>query len=152
MPIRCEIVSQDRMVYEGEADTVIVPGALGEMGILPNHAPMLSTMGFGVIRVRRGERETAFTVSGGLVEVQPDVVTVLADVAENVAEIDVARAQAARERIEKIMAEGPPADQDTYLKMEAALRRSKLRLDAVNRYKKGRRSSLSPRIEDDTSS
>ena len=152
MPIRCEIVSQDRMVYEGDADTVIIPGTFGEMGILPNHAPLLSTMGFGVIRVRSGDREDVFTVAGGLVEVQPDVVTVLADVAENVAEIDIARAQAAKDRIEEIMAEGPPADQDTYLKMEAALRRSKLRLDAANRYRKGRRSSLSPILKDETPS
>lgn len=152
MPIRCEIVSQDRMVFEGDVDTVIIPGVFGEMGILPKHAPLLSTMGFGVIRVRKGEQEDVFTVAGGVVEVQPDVVTVLADVAENVAEIDIARARAARERIEAIMAEGPPADQDTYLKMEAALRRSKLRLEAANRYKKGRRSSLSPMLEDETPS
>ena len=152
MTIRCEIVSQDRMVFEGDADAVIIPGIFGEMGILPNHAPLLSTMGFGVIRVRSGDREDVFTVAGGLVEVQPDVVTVLADVAENVAEIDIARAQAARDRIEEIMAEGPPADQDTYLKMEAALRRSKLRLDAANRYRKGRRSSLSPMLQDETPS
>lgn len=150
MPIRCEIVSQDRLVFEGDADTVVIPGVFGEMGILPNHAPLLSTLGFGVIRVRSGDREDVFTVAGGLVEVQPDVVTVLADVAENVAEIDIARARAARERIEDIMAEGPPADQDTYLKMEAALRRSKLRLDAANRYRKGRRSPISPMLEDET--
>lgn len=152
MPIRCEIVSQDRMVYEGDADTVVIPGVFGEMGILPNHAPLLSTLGFGVIRVRTGEDEEVFTVAGGLVEVQPEVVTVLADVAENVAEIDVARAQAARERIEEILADGPPADQDSYLKMEAALRRSNLRLAAVNRYKKGRRPTLSPMLEDETPS
>lgn len=152
MPIRCEIVSQDRMVFEGEADTVIIPGVFGEMGVLPNHAPLLSTMGLGVIRVRKDEQEEVFTVAGGLVEVQPDVVTILADVAENVVEIDVARAEAARRRIEEIMAEGPPPDQDTYLRMEAALRRSKLRLDAANRYKKGRRSSLSPMLEDETPS
>ena len=150
MPIKCEIVSQDRMVYEGDVDTVIIPGVVGEMGILPNHAPLLSTMGFGVIRVRISGQEDVFTVAGGLVEVQPDLVTILADVAENVAEIDVARAQAARERIEKIMQEGPPPDPDAYLRMEAALRRSKLRLDAANRYRKGRRSSLSPMLEDET--
>lgn len=152
MPVRCEIVSQDRMVYEGDADTVIIPGVSGEMGILPNHAPLLSTMGFGVIRVRTGQHEEVFTVAGGLVEVQPDLVTVLADVAENVAEIDIARAQAARDRIERIMEDGPPPDQDAYLKMEAALRRSKLRLDAANRYRKGRRSSLAPMLEDETPS
>jgi F-type H+-transporting ATPase subunit epsilon len=140
------------MVYEGDADTVIIPGIFGEMGILPHHAPLLSTMGFGIIRVRTGDLEEAFTVAGGLVEVQPDVVTILADVAENVAEIDIARAQAARERIEQIMAEGPPADQDAYLKMEAALRRSKLRLDAVSRYRKGRRSRFPAMMEDESPS
>ncbi len=152
MPIRCEIVSQERLVFEGDADTVVIPGTDGEMGILPNHAPLLSTMGFGVIRVRLAGKEEIFTVAGGLVEVQPDLITVLADAAENVAEIDTARAKAAQERIEKIMAEGPPADQDAYLKMEAALRRSKLRIDAANRYRKGRRSSLSPMLEDETQS
>jgi F-type H+-transporting ATPase subunit epsilon len=152
MPIRCEIVSQDRMVFEGDADTVIIPGVFGEMGVLPKHAPLLSTMGFGVIRVRQGEREEVFTVAGGVVEVQPDVVTVLADVAENVLEIDISRAQAARDRIEALMEEGPPPDPDAYLKMEAALRRSKLRIEAANRYKKGRRTSLSPMLEDETPS
>jgi F-type H+-transporting ATPase subunit epsilon len=151
MPIRCEIVSQDRMVFEDDVDSVIIPGSMGEMGILPNHAPMLATMSFGVIRVYKGEKEEAFTVAGGLVEVQPKIITVLADVAENVREIDVARAQAAQRRIEEIMAEGPPADPDTYLKMEAALRRSKLRLDAARRYRQQRR-GLSPILEDETPS
>lgn len=151
MPIRCEIVSQDRMVFEDDVDSVIIPGSVGEMGILPNHAPLLATMRFGVIRVQIGESEEAFTVAGGVVEVQPTIVTVLADVAENVREIDIARAQAAQKRIEDIMAEGPPADPDTYLKMEAALRRSKLRLDAVRRYRK-QRTGLSPLLEDETPS
>ncbi|RMF43314.1 MAG: ATP synthase F1 subunit epsilon [Anaerolineae bacterium] len=139
MTIRVEIVSQDRMVYEGEADIVVVPGAGGEMGILPNHSPLISTLQYGVLKVRRGVEEELFTVAGGVVEVQPDVVTVLADAAENVAEIDVARAEAARERAEKLLAEGPPPDTDTYLRIEAALRRSNLRLEAVRRYGRQRR-------------
>ena len=57
MPIRCEIVSQDRMVFEGDADMVLVPGSQGEMGILPNHAPLLSTLKFGVLRVRIKDRK-----------------------------------------------------------------------------------------------
>ena len=57
MPIRVEIVSQDRMVYQGDADMVILPGEMGEMGILPNHAPLLSTLKFGILKVRaRGTR------------------------------------------------------------------------------------------------
>lgn len=148
MPIRCEIVSQDRSIFEGDADSVILPGSEGEMGILPNHAPLLTTLSFGIIKVRLQDREEVFTVAGGVAEVQPDIVTVLADQAENVGEIDIARAEAARERAAKYLAEGPPADTDAYLKMEAALRRSQLRIDAVRRYRGSRRSEISPMIED----
>jgi F-type H+-transporting ATPase subunit epsilon len=137
MPIRCEIVSQDRMVFEGDADTVILPGVAGEMGILPNHAPLLSTLKFGICTVRFRDREEHFTIAGGVVEVQPDIVTVMADAAENVREIDVSRAQAARERAREYLEEGPPPDTDSYLAMEAALRRSNLRLDAVRRFRSG---------------
>lgn len=139
MTIRCEIVSQDRMVWEGDADIVIVPGVMGEMGILPEHAPLLSTLRYGILKVRHKNQEEIFTVAGGVIEVQPDVVTVLADSAENVAEIDIARAEDARKRAEKILEEGPPPDSDTYLRMEAALRRSNLRLEAVRRYRRGQR-------------
>ncbi|MBU1662914.1 MAG: ATP synthase F1 subunit epsilon, partial [Chloroflexi bacterium] len=88
MPIRCEIVSQDQMVFEGDVDIVVAPGTVGEMGILPNHAPLLATLDFGVIKVRYQGREEDFTVAGGIIEVQPTIVTVLADAAENVREID----------------------------------------------------------------
>jgi F-type H+-transporting ATPase subunit epsilon len=140
MPIRCEIVSQDRMVFEGDVDIVVAPGTSGEMGILPNHAPLLATLDLGVVKVRYQGKEDIFTVSGGIIEVQPDIVTILADVAENVREIDIARAEAAKERAENFLVEGPPQDTDSYLRIEAALRRSKLRLDAVRRYRGGQRS------------
>jgi F-type H+-transporting ATPase subunit epsilon len=136
MPIRVEIVSQDRMVFEGDADIVVLPGVAGEMGILPNHAPLLSTLKFGILKVRRQGREDVFTVAGGVVEVQPHLVTVLADSAENVAEIDVARAEASRRRAEELIKQGPPVDSDAYMRMEAALRRSNLRLEAVRRYRR----------------
>ncbi len=140
MPIHCEIVSQDRIVYQGDADMVILPGAAGEMGILPNHSPVLSTLQFGTIRVRTKGEEQYFTVAGGFVEVQPDQITVLADAAENVEEIDIQRAEAARRRAEEALKEGIGKDTDTYLQIQAALKRSNLRLDAVRRYSKGRRS------------
>ena len=142
MPIRCEIVSQDRMVWEGDAEIVVVPGVAGEMGILPNHAPLLSTLKFGILKVRSRSGEELFTIAGGVIEVQPDLITVLADRAENVAEIDVARAEEARKRAEEILKEGPPRDTDAYLKLEAALRRSNLRLDAVRRYRSGKHSRM----------
>jgi len=143
MTIRCEIVSQDRTVFSGDVDIVVLPGAAGEMGILPKHAPVLTTLKFGIIKIRKGGKEEVFTVAGGVAEVQPDIVTVLADAAENVEEIDVARADAARVRAEEALAKGIPADTDNYLVMEAALRKSNLRLDAVRRYRKNSRSPYS---------
>jgi F-type H+-transporting ATPase subunit epsilon len=142
VPIRCEIVSQDRTVFEGDADIVIVPGINGEMGILPHHSPLLSIMRYGILKVRHRGQEEFFTVAGGIVEVQPNLVTILADSAENVEEIDVSRAEAARRRAEEMLKEGPPSESDAYMKMETALRRSNLRLEAARRYRgKGRRTS-----------
>ncbi len=138
MTIRCEIVSQDRTVFQGDVDIVILPGAAGEMGILPHHAPVLTTLKYGVIKIRREGREELFAVAGGMAEVQPDVVTILADAAENIKEIDVTRAQAAKKRAEDALTKLKPEDHDAYLRMEAALRRSNLRLDVVRRYHQGR--------------
>lgn len=138
MPIHCDIVSQDRIVFQGDADIVVVPGAAGEMGILPHHSPVLSVLKFGVIRVRSKGQEYIFTVAGGVVEVQPDQVTILADAAENVEEIDIQRAEAARRKAEEALKEGVGQDPDSYLRIQAALKRSNLRLDAARRYRQGR--------------
>jgi F-type H+-transporting ATPase subunit epsilon len=138
MPIRCEIISQDRIVYQGEADIVVLPGASGEMGILPHHSPVLSVLQFGVIRVRSQGEDQYFTVAGGVAEVQPDQVTVLADAAENVNEIDTQRAEEARRRAEEALKQGVGEDTDTYLKIQTAIKRSNLRLDAARRYRRGR--------------
>lgn len=132
MPIRCEIVSQDRLVFEGEVDIVVAPGAEGELGVLPNHAPLLTTLRPGMLRVRRLNREEVFAISGGFMEVQPDVVTVLADAAEHSDEIDVARAQEARHRAEEALKNAPKNTQ-AYLEAEMALRRSDLRLGVARR-------------------
>jgi F-type H+-transporting ATPase subunit epsilon len=141
MPIRCEIVSQDRLVYEGDVDIVIVPGALGEMGILPGHAPLLSALEMGVIRVKKDQEEEVFTVTGGFIEVQPDIVTVMADAAENVEEIDVDRAQQAMERAQRLLDEYSEEDAENYIRIQAALRRSNLRLKTVDQYRRrGQRS------------
>jgi len=138
MTIRCEIVSQDRTVFQGDVDIVILPGAAGEMGILPHHAPVLAILKYGVIKIRYDGKEELFAVAGGVAEVQPDIVTVLADAAENVEDIDVTRAQAAKKRAEDALSRLKPEDQDAYLTMEAALRRSTLRLDVARRYRKTR--------------
>ena len=136
MTIRCEIVSQDRTVFQGDVDIVVLPGAAGEMGILPHHAPVLAILKYGVIKIRREGKEDLFTVAGGMAEVQPDIVTVLADAAENIEDIDITRAKAAKKRAEDALANLKPEDHDAYLRMEAALRRSNLRLDVARRYRK----------------
>ena len=136
MTIRCEIVSQDRMVYEGDVDIVVLPGAAGEMGVLPHHAPLLTTLKYGYVKIRQRGQEQIFAVAGGVAEVQPTIVTVLADAAENIEEIDVKRAETARQRAQEALEKGVPPDTDAYLAIESALRRSNLRLDAVRRFRK----------------
>ena len=137
MTIRCEIVSQDQTVFTGDVDIVVLPGASGEMGILPKHAPVLTTLKYGVVKVRKDGKEELFTVAGGVAEVQPHIVTILADRgAENIQDIDVDRAIAAKKRAEEYLSQGISTDPDHYLIMEAALRRANLRLDVVKRYRR----------------
>ena len=144
MPLRCEIATQDKLLFEGQVDMVVAPGSEGEMGILPDHAPLLTTLGYGVLRVRQGGAEQAFTIAGGFMEVQPEVVTVLADVGEKVDEIDLERAQAAKARAVAMLKAVPPGEAEKYLALEAALRRSTLRLDAARRYRHAGRPGLTP--------
>lgn len=139
MPIQCEIVTQDSLLFEGPADIVIAPAADGEVGILPNHAPLLTTLNYGILRVRYQGEEEVFTIAGGVLEARPDVVIVLADVGERVAEIDLERAEAARERAEKLLERTPTMRTQEYMALELALRRSKLRLSAVKRYGRTRK-------------
>lgn len=139
MPIRCEVVSQDRIVYSGNADMVVVPGSDGEMGVLPNHAPLLTLLQFGVVTVKLKNEVQHFTVSGGVAEIQPDQVTILANAAEDVEEIDIQRAEHARQRVEELMQKGLPHDSDEYLNLQSALRRSNLRLDAAKRYRQSQK-------------
>ena len=109
------------------------------MGILPHHSPLLSTLKFGLIKVRYKGEEKVFTVAGGIVEVQPDQVTILADSAENIEEIDIERAESAKQRAEEMLQKVIPQDTDTYLTLQSALRRSNLRLETVRKYRKDKR-------------
>lgn len=136
MTILCEIVSQDRLVFTGEADIVVIPGMEGVMGILPRHTPVLTALNYGIITVRLKGQEEHFTVAGGIAEVLPEKVTILADAAENVEEIDIERAVKARERAEERLKLITTADADRYLRVASALRRSNLRLQAAQKYRK----------------
>lgn len=142
-PIRCEIVTQERVVYDEIVEMVVAPGSEGELGILPHHVPLLTALAAGDLRVKVGGEEEHFAISGGFMEVQPDKVTVLASAAERADEIDIARADAARARAERLLKEGPPADEDQYRSIEAALRRSSVRLEVA---RKRRRSQHGPSL------
>jgi F-type H+-transporting ATPase subunit epsilon len=137
MTIRCEIVSQDRIVFQGDVDIVVLPGTDGQMGILPHHSQLLTILDFGIISVRVHGDEQHFTVAGGIAEVQPDQVTILADSAENVMEIDLERASQARARAQESLKKTIEYDQDRYIRTQSALRRSNLRIEAVRKYRKG---------------
>ena len=100
MTIQLEIVTPERLAYQDEVDAVVLPGAEGELGVLPHHAPLVSTLGFGELRIRKGGAEESFAIVGGFVQVRPDKVVVMADLAEHSDEIDEARAAEARKRAE----------------------------------------------------
>lgn len=128
MPIRCEIVTQERIVYSDDVDMVVAPGSDGVLGILPHHSPLLTTLQFGELLVRKGGQELSFAIGGGVLEVTPSKVTVLADAAEHADEIDLARAEEARKRAQELLAEGLPPGSDRFAEIENALRRSNIRL------------------------
>lgn len=138
MPIRCEIVSQDKLVFSGEATMVVLPGVDGVMGILPNHSPLLSSLSFGVITVVTAQDREYFTVAGGIAEVQPDQVTVLADAAENVEEIDIARAEAAKARAESDLKDHKTLSAEDMEILYNSLKRSTLRIEAIRKFRKGK--------------
>jgi F-type H+-transporting ATPase subunit epsilon len=111
MPLKLEIVSPERLAYTDEVDMVVVPGIDGELGILPHHTRLISALGVGELRIKKGGTEQSMLISGGFVEVRPDKVVVLADLAEHSEEIDEARATEARRQAEAELQQAQePAD------------------------------------------
>jgi F-type H+-transporting ATPase subunit epsilon len=133
--LRFELVTPERIVYaDDDVDIVVAPGADGELGILPNHAPLLAALGIGELRVRKGANEESFAVHGGYLEVLANKVIVMASVAERATEIDIARAEEARARAERRFRERP-ADLDV-ARVQAAIRRSQVRLKVARRRRR----------------
>jgi F-type H+-transporting ATPase subunit epsilon len=131
-----EVVSQHEPLFSGEVDLVLAPGPDGQLGILPKHAPLITQLSIGELRARAGEEEYAFAVHGGFLHVLADEVIVLADIAERVDEIDVKRAEAARQRALEMLQKSPPPEVRRLT--ELALRRSRVRLKLA-RERRGRR-------------
>lgn len=131
--LHLEIVTSERTVFEGEVDQVTVPGGDGVMGVLANHAPVLSTLKPGELRIRRGVVVEEYAIGGGFVDIHDSKVIILADSAERADEIDASRAEAARKRAEEFLRNAPTSREDVF-RTEAALRRSQVRLNVARRY------------------
>ncbi len=130
-------------IYDGEAEMVIAPGADGQLGILPRHAPLLTTLALGELRLRHAGVDEGIFVAGGFLEVNRNVVTVLADDAERATEIDEARAEEARHRAEALLAQHAPGSEEAALaamQLERAVGR--LRIAELHRARGGRRREL----------
>ena len=134
MPLTLEIITGERrLLRQEDVDEVIAPGSMGELGILPNHAQLITSLQPGDLRVKSGGGEEDFFVSGGFLEVHADQVTVLADAAELGSEIDVERAEDARRRAQQRLEQVEDADR---ARAQAALTRSLARLGVVERRRR----------------
>jgi F-type H+-transporting ATPase subunit epsilon len=139
VPIQLEIVTPERLVFEDEVDSVNVPGVEGELGILPHHAPLVSTLGYGELRIRKGGTEESFAIVGGFVQVRPDKVVVMAETADLAAEIDLERAQEARREAERALETGYTEGADLSA-ARAALQQALMRIRvAERRHREGPR-------------
>ena len=137
MPIRLDIVTAERVVFSDEVDIIIAPGKEGELGILPHHSPLMTTLNAGELIARKSGEEYSLAISGGFLEVQPDRVIILADSAERAEEIDIARAEEAKTRAKETLSTA--TSQTDMAQAEAALRRALARLEVADRRKKKKR-------------
>lgn len=124
-----EVVTPERKVYSDEAEMVIVKGVSGELGILPNHVPLVTPLRIAPVTIKKdgGKTQHVIAVHGGFIEVRKDKVVILAEVAELPIDIDIDRAQAAKERAEQRLAQQKKDDLD-FRRAELALQRALIRL------------------------
>ncbi len=137
MPIQLRVVSVEESLFEGEADFILANGGDGELGVLPGHAPLLTTLKPGPLLIRHGGQETLLLVGGGFLEVLPSRVTVLADVAERAEDISEQAAEEARRKAQEAL-EGAPAvttEQLTELETQLAIAEARLRLARIRRQR-----------------
>ena len=134
--IHVDIVSAEGQIFSGEASMVFVPGSQGELGIAPRHAPLLTTLKAGEVRVQSEGEEQSFYVGGGSLEIQPHLVTVLADTAARARDLDEAAALAAKQRAEDAVRER--TDKVDIAEAQAELARAVAQLRAIERLRKKR--------------
>ena len=136
--IKLDIVTAERMIYSEDVNMVVAPGVEGQLGILPHHTPLMTTLQAGELHIKKDDEEIVLAISGGFIEVRPDRVIVLADSAERAEEIDIARAEEAKRRAEQKLATGRVAEFDTAI-ASAALLRAMSRLKVAEKVERKRR-------------
>lgn len=134
--VHIDVVSAEESIFSGEAEFVVAPAAAGEVGIYPNHTPMITTIKPGSLRIKQNDQteETLIFVSGGLLEVQSGMITVLADTALRGDDLDEAKAIAAKEAAEEAM-KNKASDMD-YAKAQAELSEAAAQIQAIAKLRK----------------
>ena len=138
MPIHLEVITPERKVYEDDVDMVIAPGSEGYLGILPHHTPLLTALGPGEFRVKKGGVEEILAVFGGFMDVRGDRVVVLTEAAEPAEEIDAQRAQQARERAQEVLAQAGTISAADEARARASLQRALVRIRVSERRHRSR--------------
>lgn len=133
MPVPLRVVSVERSLFEGDVDFIVANGADGELGILPHHAALMTILKPGALKIRQGDQEQLLFVGGGFLEVLPDRVTVLADVAEHADEISVERAEEARRRAQERLAGQLTSSEEVEFQNALAMAEARLRLARARR-------------------
>ncbi len=134
--VHIDVVSAEASIFSGEAEFVVAPASAGEVGIYPNHAPMITTIKAGALRIKQSSEaeETLIFISGGILEVQPGVITVLADTAVRGQDLDEAKAIAAKAAAEEAI-KNRTSDMD-YAKAQAELADAAAQIQAIQRLRK----------------
>lgn len=130
-PIKLEVVTPERIVFSQDVDFVVVPGTEGELGVLPGHAPLVTSVDIGVLKIKSANKEEKLAVSGGFFEVREDKAVLLAITAERPEEIDINRANEAKRRAEQRLA-NRTSDVDLQ-RAESALRRAVNRINVIRK-------------------
>ncbi|MCF6336845.1 MAG: F0F1 ATP synthase subunit epsilon [Gammaproteobacteria bacterium] len=136
MTMHVDVVSAEEEIFSGPATMLFAPGAMGDLGIMPRHAPLMTRIKPGEVRIitEQGDDEIVLYVSGGMLEIQPEAVTILADTAQRAGDIDEAAALEAKERAEKLLAD--QKGEIDYAAASAELAEAMAQLQAISRLRK----------------
>ncbi|MDI6777904.1 MAG: F0F1 ATP synthase subunit epsilon [Patescibacteria group bacterium] len=134
MKIKFKIVTPEKTVFESEIDQLTIPTQEGEITVLPDHIPLISVLAPGELVAKKGSEETAMAVSGGMIEVRKNEITILADTAERAEEIDIARAEEAKARAQKLKDEKIRLDETEYATAAAILEKNLARIKVARKH------------------